>query len=172
MISAVLFDLDETLLDRTTSLIAFLADQHCRFVDRLGSVSLQVWRDRFLALDARGHTNKSIVYAALQEFGGDPAAAGELLDDYRERCCQYAQGVPGMAALLKVSRSHGLRLGIVTNGETAFQTRHITALCLDALVDAVLISEAKGDSQTGWGAVPACSRQTWGSSCPVPLRGR
>ncbi len=37
-ISAVLFDLDETLLDRTTSLRAFLLDQYARFSQRLGRV--------------------------------------------------------------------------------------------------------------------------------------
>ncbi len=145
MISAVLFDLDETLLDRTTSLVSFLADQHSRFMNRLGCAPFGVWRDRFLVLDARGRTHKSVVYPALlDEFGGDPKAAGELLDDYRERCCQHARGFPGMAEVLGVLRSRGLRLGIVTNGETAFQMCHVEALGLVALVDAVLISEAEG----------------------------
>ncbi len=39
-ISAVLFDLDETLLDRTTSLRAFLLDQYARFSQRLGLEAL------------------------------------------------------------------------------------------------------------------------------------
>lgn len=144
-ISAVLFDLDETLLDRTTSLVSFLTDQHSRFVDRLGCAPLKAWRDRFLVLDARGHCHKAIVYPALlDEFGGDPKAAGELLNDYRERCCQHARGFPGMAEVLEVLRSRGLLLGIVTNGETAFQMRHVEALGLAALVDTVLISEAEG----------------------------
>ena len=144
-ISAVLFDLDETLLDRTTSLVSFLADQHSRFVDRLGCAPLKAWCDRFLVLDARGHSHKAVVYPALLgEFSGDPKAAGELLDDYREHCCQHARGFPGMAEVLEVLRSRGLLLGIVTNGETAFQMRHVEALGLAALVDTVLISEAEG----------------------------
>ena len=145
IISAVLFDLDETLLDRTTSLISFLADQHSRFMDRLGCAPLEVWRDRFLVLDARGHIHKAVVYPALlDEFGGDPKAAGELMDDYRDRCCQHARGFSGMAEVLGMIRSRGLQLGIVTNGETAFQMRHVEALGLAALVDIVLISEAEG----------------------------
>lgn len=141
-ISAVLFDLDETLLDRTTSLISFLADQHSRFADRLGCAPFEVWRDRFLALDTRGRSHKAIVYPALlDEFGGDPMAAGELLDDYRRCCSQHARSFPGMAEVLGVLRFRGLRLGIVTNGETTFQMRHIEALGLAALVDTVLISE-------------------------------
>jgi len=85
-----------------------------------------------------------VVYPALlSEFGGEPSAAEMLLRDYRERCCEHARGLPGMDAILTTLRSHRLRLGIVTNGETEFQMRHIAALGLDAYVDAVLVSEAE-----------------------------
>jgi putative hydrolase of the HAD superfamily len=145
VISAVLFDLDETLFDRTTSLVVFLTYQHGRFADRLGEVTFEVWRDRFLALDPRGYVHKPLVYLALlTELSGDLTAVDALLDDYREHCREHARGSPGMAATLMALRSYGLRLGIVTNGETEFQTRHVDALGLTALVDAVLISEAEG----------------------------
>jgi putative hydrolase of the HAD superfamily len=49
-----------------------------------------------------------------------------------------------MAKTLSDLRDRSLRLGIVTNGETAFQRRHIEALGLDRLVDAVLISQSEG----------------------------
>lgn len=145
MIAAVLFDLDETLLDRATSLIAFLADQHAKFSPVLGTMEWESWRNRFLALDARGHVSKAMVYPALlSEFGGEKQAADALLTDYQERCCHFARGFPGMAETLTALRARGLKLGIVTNGETAFQSRHINALGLGSLVDAVLISEAEG----------------------------
>lgn len=145
MIAAVLFDLDETLLDRTTSLIAFLADQHSRFGSRLGACSFSDWRDRFLAIDARGHVHKSIVYPAiLSEFGGDLSLKDELLADYRSQCSAFARPFSGMADTLQQLRSRGLRIGIVTNGETEFQSRHIKALGLEPMVDAILISQAEG----------------------------
>jgi putative hydrolase of the HAD superfamily len=145
MISAILFDLDGTLFDRGNSLIAFLADQHVRFVDRLGDAPFQAWRDRFLELDAHGQIHKSVVYPKLlSEFGGDLGMADALLRDYRERSRYFARGFPGMAETLRVLRLQGLKLGIVTNGETEFQTRHIDALGLDLLVDIVLISETEG----------------------------
>src|ERR1700743_1172686 len=96
MIAAVLFDLDETLLDRTTSLVAFLDDQYRRFADQLGAVLFTAWRDRFLALDNGGHVHKSIVYPKiLLEFGGNPDAASLLLNDYLNQCCIYARMFPG-----------------------------------------------------------------------------
>jgi putative hydrolase of the HAD superfamily len=145
MIKAVLFDLDGTLLDRTNSLMAFLGQQHARFAARLGVVGLETWRSRFLALDQNGHVHKSVVYnVILAEFGGDPLADPELLEDYRERSCEHARGFPGMAQTLSTLRERGVKLGVVTNGETMFQMKNIKALGLEALVDAVVISEAEG----------------------------
>jgi putative hydrolase of the HAD superfamily len=91
MTAAVLFDLDETLLDRTTSLKAFLAAQYGRFSSALGGVSLERWQDRFLELDQRGRVSKSLVYPALlAESGCDPSLASEMLSDYQRRCCARA----------------------------------------------------------------------------------
>ncbi|KCZ83548.1 putative Hydrolase (HAD superfamily) protein [Hyphomonas adhaerens MHS-3] len=144
MIAAVLFDLDDTLLDRTGSLRSFLEDQYGRFSARLGSASFQQWQERFLELDQRGYVPKSEVYPKiLKAFGGDLSIAELLLADYSERCCEHARGFPHMRETLEQLRSEGLQLGIITNGWTLFQTRHINALGLDELVDACLISEAE-----------------------------
>jgi putative hydrolase of the HAD superfamily len=145
VIRAVLFDLDETLLDRTASVSAFVADQHARFASRLGGASLDAFRDRFLALDARGSMHKSMVYPALlAEFGGDPDAAAELLDDYLANSSRHAVAMAGMDNLLSALRSRGLKLGIVSNGETALQWSNIDALGLRERMDVVLISETEG----------------------------
>jgi putative hydrolase of the HAD superfamily len=145
MISAVLFDLDQTLLDRKSSLAAFLRDQFSRFGEGLGNTGLDAWRDRFLALDAEGQTRKSVVYPQiLRAFGGDPALGDAMIEDYARRFCTFAREFPGMNGTLQALRAQGLKLGIVTNGETEFQTRSIDALGLGALVDEVLISEREG----------------------------
>lgn len=145
MPDAVLFDLDETLLDRTASLRAFLRDQFHRFGPELGAVSLEAWETRFLERDARGSVHKSKVYPALlRDFGGNPGAADRLLADYAVNCWRHARSFGGMAELLGALRAQGKKLAVVTNGETAFQRRHIEALALDRLVDEVLISEEEG----------------------------
>src|SRR6185312_244211 len=118
MTAAVLFDLDETLLDRTSSLRAFLGDQYDRFGEQLGRASGEVWVDRFVALDARGSVPKSCVYPQLlMDFGGDAALAQVLLADYQERCCQYARAFPGMRETLAALRQRGCATGLITNGE-------------------------------------------------------
>jgi len=40
--------------------------------------------------------------------------------------------------------AQGLRLAIVTNGETEFQMRHVDALGLAEFVDAILVSQSEG----------------------------
>lgn len=145
MIGAVVFDLDETLLDRTTSLRAFLADQFERYAEKLGNVTLAEWRDRFLTLDHRGHVHKTVVYPTiLAEFGGEAGAEESLFADYVLRCSTFATPFEAMASVLTAIRSLGLGIGIVTNGETDFQTKHIEALGLDQLADAILISQREG----------------------------
>jgi putative hydrolase of the HAD superfamily len=145
MVEAVLFDPDETLLDRTKSLRAFLKDQFERHADHLGYVRSDEWCTRFLVPDGRGHVHKSVVYPnILAEFGGRAEHAEILLADYRARCARFAQPFDGMGAVLKELRARGLALGIVTNGETEFQSKHVEALELNGLVDAVLISEREG----------------------------
>lgn len=142
MPDAVLFDLDETLLDRTTSLRAFLRDQFIRFRPDLGTVRQDEWKTRFLELDARGSVHKSKVYPVLlSEFGGHPASAERLFADYATNCCKHARPFDGMVEVLSALRGRGKRLGVVTNGESVFQRRHIDALSLERLVDEVLVSE-------------------------------
>ena len=145
MTAAVLFDLDQTLLDRTVSLDGFLDQQYSRFSKRIGAPGLEAWRSRFVSLDQNGHVHKALVYKALlADFGGDAHAAADLLADYRQRSCEHARGFPGMAQTLAALRGRGLKLGIVSNGETDFQMRNIKALGLEGMVDAILISEAEG----------------------------
>ncbi|MGR4865755.1 HAD family hydrolase [Caulobacter sp. LARHSG274] len=145
MAEAVLFDLDETLLDRTTSLRSFLRDQFFRFNEHLGRADYPIWEERFLKLDARGSQPKSKVYPVLlDEFGGKIAEANRLVADYAENCCKHAQPFEGMTRVLVQLRGTGKRLGIVTNGESAFQSRHLEALDLWRLVDEVLVSEEEG----------------------------
>ena len=63
-LKAVLFDLDETLFDRTGSLRHFLADQRKRF-PALKRIAEQEYIDQFLLRDKRGRVSKSTVYREL-----------------------------------------------------------------------------------------------------------
>ena len=145
MTAAILFDLDETLFDRSGSLRAFLADQRARH-PRLSSMAPAAFLDRFFALDRRGRVAKSVVYPQLLAASGidDPDLAGTLLAEYQAESRRFARPFDGMAALLTAVAARRLRTAVVTNGQTETQSRTLRALGLDRSVDTCLISEHEG----------------------------
>ncbi len=143
MASPVLFDLDETLFNRSASVRAFVTQQFSgRDLGRF--VTLNAACDRFMVLDARGSVPKTVVYQTLtQEMGGGNDWQA-LFDDYEANAWRHATGFEGMRELLVSLRKQGRKLGIVSNGQTHIQLRSLLALGLDRLVDCYLISETEG----------------------------
>ncbi|WP_199322851.1 MULTISPECIES: hypothetical protein [Calothrix] len=65
MIKSVLFDLDNTLLDRDTSIKQFITFQYERFYPHFKHISQADYVTRFIDLDCHGHVWKDIVYQNL-----------------------------------------------------------------------------------------------------------
>jgi putative hydrolase of the HAD superfamily len=162
MIKAVLFDLDETLFDRTGSLRAFLADQHKRH-EALAHVDVEDFTDMFLTLDGRGTVPKAEVYPSLLGHLGqvDDTMAATMADEYFDGFPQFAKMLAGCEALLLYLRQKQLHTGIISNGMTDPQMRTIYALKLDLLVDGILVSEQEGirkpDPEIFWRAASRLS---------------
>lgn len=138
---AVLFDLDQTLLDRSRSLQKFLEWQ-CRGMLRPYLSDQDAFIQRFLALDANGTVWKDRVYATLiAEFALNSWSATELLSVY-ENCfggfCLPMAGAPeAVNQIASVAR-----LGLISNGKSPFQERNFRALGFHSLFDSIIISEA------------------------------
>ena len=147
---AILFDLYETLFDRTGSLRRFLAHQ---FANENTGVfpDVDAVATRFLALDERGLQPKQLVYRQLiAEMGApDPARAERLFQAYEAHAWRFARGFRGMEALLIWLRHCGLATGIVTNGQTHIQLRSLLVLNLDRLTDIHDITESVGLRKPG-----------------------
>jgi putative hydrolase of the HAD superfamily len=145
MIQAVLFDLDGTLFDRTTSVAAGLERQYARFAQELQATPLDALLARFVALEDRGYVPKQLVYPQLAaEFGWPPALAQTLCDDFYARYHDDCIGFPGLTQMLADLRTLGLKLGLVTNGWEQIQRGVIRALNLEPCFDVILISETEG----------------------------
>lgn len=148
MSKCVLFDLDETLFDRTQTLRRFLATQFMRFQGALGDIDRETWVERFVQMDARGSATKRELYPEiLKLYDGDLSRANDLIRDYYERSTIQAIAMPGMTDLLSELKTGHVPIGIVTNGETDLQTRTIEALELVACVPMILISETFGQKK-------------------------
>ena len=143
-IRAVLFDLDETLLDRTASIQVFLKEQYQRFGPHLAHIPFERYRERFLALDGCGYVPKDVVYGKLIEEFAITVPADQLLEDFHEYGWRACILFPGAVGLLQRLRMSGYKLAIITNGSIRSQQAKVLKSGLDRLVDQILISEEEG----------------------------
>lgn len=142
MIKAVLFDMDETILDRQASLVRFAATQYSRHRSVLRPISLIDYIKRFLTLDDNGRLWKDEVYRRiLSEAGLDVGLASTLLEEYVEEFRHHCITFTGVELVLADLRKRGIQMGIITNGPYPFQLRNFEALGLDEFFEVVLVSE-------------------------------
>ncbi|MCL4831980.1 MAG: HAD family hydrolase [Caldilineaceae bacterium] len=145
MIRAVIFDMDETLLDRQASLRAFAAAQYAAHQNALASIPAQDFVERFMALDDNGRLWKDGVYRCiLDEYSISAIDPQTLLDEYLTGFHAYCRGFPGLAEMVAELAAEGRQLGLITNGRYPFQWHNFQALGVAEYFSAVLVSEQEG----------------------------
>lgn len=140
-VKAVIFDLDQTLLDRSASLSAFLRWQ----TDGMLKPDLENpagFISRFLELDANGTVWKDKVYSALiDEFHLEGWSCAELLSVYEYCFCAFSVPKPGVLEALNTIGPY-YKLGLVSNGMTPFQERNFRGLGVAEMFDSIIVSAA------------------------------
>jgi putative hydrolase of the HAD superfamily len=140
MIRAVLFDLEETLIDRRSSLIEFLKAQR-EGNEHLHEVERPTYIESFLALDDYGRIGHMVAYQKLVKDLGLGCAAEGLIADYEERLPAFARLFPHVLTALKGLKDRGLKLGVVTNGPAPMHARMVERLSLAPLMDATVFGD-------------------------------
>ena len=144
MVDAILFDLDQTLMDRDRSLRAFLKWQWDRH-DALHRISEDQFVVCFLRHDNNGKFWKDQVYAAiLREFQIHALDVTCLVDEYLSEFPKFARTFPEVLDVLQRFKAQGIKLWIITNGRSDLQSAVIKACSLETLMDVILISEEEG----------------------------
>jgi putative hydrolase of the HAD superfamily len=144
MIKAVIFDLDDTLLDREASVVYFVEQQHQRLRHLFEGVSCDKFVQKFVKLDDHGYVSKDIVYQQLESEFGLTDVWQTLLADYRNEFDNYCINLPGLKPMLQTLQAQNLKLGIITNGPSPFQERKIEAMGIAPYFSTVLVSTAEG----------------------------
>jgi putative hydrolase of the HAD superfamily len=138
-VSAVLFDLDNTLFDRDAAFRAWATACIGPWFDG----TAEEWTkalEFLIALDNHGAAAKPAMFAALRAAYPALSLSGEeLLAAFHRHMRLYGTLDPGTQRLLAALRAADLPFGIVTNG-SEHQLLKIQTLGLDALTSCVFVS--------------------------------
>lgn len=130
----VLFDLDNTLVDRQLAFVAWAREFAAE--RELGEEAPQ-W---LIAADARGAGPRDQFFCAVQKHFELAEPADDLWGEYRSRMPELVQCHPEVLRGLSRMRASGWRVGIVSNGMADNQLAKINRTGLGEHVDACCVS--------------------------------
>lgn len=155
-IAAVLFDMDETVIEHTSSVLEVLQGtyhafaeelagvEEAQFIQVLGSRAQDMWymmEDGVLDGDV---ARLYMMVNTLRAVNMDLSLADAMLVEFEDRLVAKTRLADDALEVLDTLREAGLKVGIVTNGFTTMQTRKIEHHGLQNHTDFVVISEAVG----------------------------
>ncbi|MFW1923051.1 HAD family hydrolase [Acinetobacter geminorum] len=144
MPNIILFDLDQTLLDRNTSLIKFVEWQ-VNFFQLVSQQNKQNFIARFIELDNNGNVWKDLVYSQLiEEFSIQAFSVDFLLESYVNDFNKFCSSFERVPEAIKNLYNKGYKLGLVSNGKSPFQENNFYALGLKEFFSTIIVSEAVG----------------------------
>jgi putative hydrolase of the HAD superfamily len=138
LIKAILFDLDDTLLDRTMSIEPFVQQLHRQY--QIDHVPYETYQRRFTELDQRGYSEKPAMFQTLIAEFGVAASVDAWLADFENDAWHSCVLLPDAIEVLTELRARGYKLGVITNGEDWSQARKLQVTGLLPLFDLVVIS--------------------------------
>jgi putative hydrolase of the HAD superfamily len=142
-VKGVVFDLDETLVDRRGSLDVYARNLFSEFA---GSAVVPV--DEFVAefhrLDGNGRVPRDEFFAALAEALLPNVPTHRIKEHFEATAWLQPHLFDGIVDALRQLRADGWRIGIVTNGGVPAQSAKIENSGLYRLIDGHVISAAVG----------------------------
>ena len=158
-LGAVLFDLDDTLHDKSATLSRVGELQHAKAGLAALGVGLDTWLLDYIELNNQ-RIEKTQVFSRLASTFGLPASLETwLLEDFDASLGNLAVPYVGAQELVLWCKTRGLKVGIVTNGRDTFQRSKITGMGLSSLIDATLTSGGYGVKKPDHAIFVACLEQ-------------
>lgn len=146
---AVLFDLDNTLVDRRRSIYAYSVHFFRYFSESLGEIQPSALAGSLARADGGGYREKTEVFSDLLGSlpWSNPPSVPELENHWLSTFPRAAVAMEGLRETLDSLVSHSIILGIVTNGGSLAQNGKIDALGLRGYMGAILVSAEIGVSK-------------------------
>ncbi|MDA1348539.1 MAG: HAD-IA family hydrolase [Chloroflexi bacterium] len=144
-IEAVLFDLDDTLIDRAAGFRRFCVDLYrsSTAMQRVSTEDQAV--ERIIELDRSGMSDRHEMFAeVLSVWPGTFRDTDHAVEFYLETYLRLLPLAPETKRLLGDLRSRGIPFGIVTNGGSEMQWAKVRASGAGGFTDAVVVSEDVG----------------------------
>ena len=142
----ILFDLDDTLHDREKTLHRFAERFLQKYCDDLDDRSKLIFEDSFRKFDKRGYRPRHEFFTEL-----DQTLSWKHRPDLEEQLAfwntefpECAEPMDGLHDVLEFFQDRKIKMGIVTNGFTAFQNTKIDRLGIRKFMKTILISEEVG----------------------------
>ncbi|MDF2713826.1 MAG: haloacid dehalogenase [Paenibacillus sp.] len=141
-IDTVLFDLDQTLLDKDQSLINFANYQYekhslIKFVS-----DKQDFINKFVELNHIAIPKEDVYEKLVDIFKIEKSLFAVLLDDLNNHFHVHCVGFPGLHQMLETLQQQGYKLGVVTNGRDFYQRNKISALGIKHYFSEIVTSGA------------------------------
>ena len=144
MRNILLFDLDQTILNRNASLICFISWQ-VNFFQLVPQELKDTFIKKFVELDNNGNVWKDIVYSQLiKDFDIKNFTVDELLESYITDFNKFSIGFDNVQKVISDLYQKGYKIGLVSNGKTPFQEHNFYALGLTQYFSTIIVSEAIG----------------------------
>jgi putative hydrolase of the HAD superfamily len=143
---AILFDLDETLTDRPSSIAKMCHLFLKRFSNRLTDLNLHDLYRRVIDADRGGYRPKEEFFAELYYVlpWDEKPSVVQIAEFWQAEFPRCTVERYQATQTLRLLREQGFLLGLVTNGRTAMQNAKIDSLTLREYFQTIIISETVG----------------------------
>jgi HAD superfamily hydrolase (TIGR01549 family) len=159
VLRGVLFDLDDTLLDTTGADRRIWLEIVEVIAARLPAVDRRALRERYLAVTDLHYAELAAGRVDLHTFRRRRLADAlspwgeldeELFEQYtalKDRLPEEVTAFPEAVGVLRGLRRHEIRVGLLTNGPSAFQRRKLAVTGLEDELDSIAISGEIGSAK-------------------------
>ena len=143
MINTVIFDLDNTLVNRKRAIETFSEKFIDHFIDIPNPADKPEIVRYFIEADQDGYRGKKVFFQDLLENlkWKKEAAYQELLDYWEAEFYVHTQLMDGAEDVLQFLKSRGLTLGLITNGTVYAQNFKIDHVGIRHWFDSIVVSD-------------------------------